>query len=86
MRRSELGACATLTKELEIEDAQQFRNFVFFSRFRYSLLLWSHKTDFSSYFSIKSIVWSFDHSFLLLLEEAIFKNCQTTLTQFETRW
>lgn len=27
-RRCELGACSTLTKELKIEDAQQFRNFV----------------------------------------------------------
>lgn len=27
-RRSELGACSTLTSELKIEDAQQFRNFV----------------------------------------------------------
>ncbi|KAJ8967678.1 hypothetical protein NQ317_009226 [Molorchus minor] len=27
-RRAELGVCFTLTRELEIEDAQQFRNFV----------------------------------------------------------
>ena len=27
-RRQELGACSTLTRELHIEDAQQFRNFV----------------------------------------------------------
>lgn len=27
-RRSELGACFTLTKELQLEDAQQFRNFI----------------------------------------------------------
>ena len=27
-RRQQLGACSTLTRELHIEDAQQFRNFV----------------------------------------------------------